>query len=1138
VGLNGNVNSNIIFDHCSFAFGGDEFLSFRGDTHTTTVQNCLFAYGKTGMLAGDSDDTSRGWDFSILNNFWHTIGKRTPNPNSNGRIDVIGNVTYNILNLGMRTSGSIQLNEIGNYYRRAGGHRLNFGGGATPLIHTSNNRFGSTLTENGQDNSVIWGSWLGGPDPQPSDFVADPFPLLNYTDALPDGDDALLQVQNRERGANAYLSNSGTPVYSLDDLDTEAYDQFDSDQYFDWDDGTGNSTQASWELIPQRQWLLDNQPNFGVVVNEHDQSTHTGVVPNSWIINQGLDPATFNPLGNDLDSIYTNIEIYSFGVDNAEIVVAESVAVTPTTATINIPETIDLDVVFTPEDTTNKTGEWQSLDENIATVDSNGVVTPVSQGIVTITFTSNDGGFVASATITVTNETIDAQAVEVNPDAMTLDIGQTQQATVNFTPANTTNQNGTWSSEDENIATVNQNGEVTGVSEGTTNVIFTSEDGGFADSVEIIVADVFFGTYELFNAESDEFIQFITEDTALDMAVIGNQVNFRVIPQGGDNNPDVESVQVQWTGPENGELVQSFPIYSGMADHSADGTQFDSYFVSEGTYNFTITFWDEDNAEGNIVSVDNFALTFFLDNGVIAYAGNDVSICEGEAVTLTATGGTSYLWNTGENTASITVSPNTTTTYSVTVSNDSGDTDADEVIVTVNAIPIAQVTENQTICSGESVTLTASGGDTYLWSNGETSASILVSPTEDTEYTVEVISNGCSSTANTTVTVNESPQLSVSNDTTIITGDSVTLTASGAESYEWNTGDLTASITVSPSETTTYQVTGFLGTCSATAEVTVTVEEVFVASAGEDQRICQNSGSNVELTASAGDSYLWNTGETTQTIYVNPLSTTTYSVTVTSGIQQASDEVTVFVDPNPNVVISNGDSVDILDGDFITLSASGANSYEWSNGATQPNIAVSPSQTTIYEVRGYVNDCYDEKQVTVNVYPEVVANAGEDQLVCLGESIVLTATGGDDYLWSNGETTASIEVSPNVTTDYTVTVFNAMDFDEDTVRVEVASCDVNAELPGEDINNGSFSFDLYPNPASSVVNIKINGSLVVSKISVYDIMGKLVLQQQIENNNLSPSITKQVNVNTLTNGVYFVKMEDGVNEIVRKLIVN
>lgn len=320
VGLNGNVNTNIIFDHCSFAYGGDEFVSFRGDTDTITVQNCLFSYGKTGMLAGDSDDTTRGEDFSILGNLWHTIGKRTPNPNTNGRIDVIGNVTYNILNTLMRTGGSIQLNEIGNYYTEALPSPVNFSNGWTPLIHTSNNRWGSTITANGQDNTQIYSSWLSGRDPISSDFTSTAYTALNYDNTLPDGDESRDRVTNREMGCNAYLNDSGVLTAELDDLDIEAYDEFDSNTKFDWTDGvTSNRTQGNWELIPQRSWLTDNESNFGVIVNEHSQTTHTGVVPNTWITSKGLNPATFNPLGNDLDATYTNIEVYSFGVDNQTI---------------------------------------------------------------------------------------------------------------------------------------------------------------------------------------------------------------------------------------------------------------------------------------------------------------------------------------------------------------------------------------------------------------------------------------------------------------------------------------------------------------------------------------------------------------------------------------------------------------------------------------------------------------------------------------------------------------------------------------------------------------------------------------------------------------------------------------------------
>ncbi|HRC79708.1 MAG TPA: hypothetical protein PLK25_08385, partial [Bacteroidales bacterium] len=141
--------------------------------------------------------------------------------------------------------------------------------------------------------------------------------------------------------------------------------------------------------------------------------------------------------------------------------------------------------------------------------------------------------------------------------------------------------------------------------------------------------------------------------------------------------------------------------------------------------------------------------------------------------------------------------------------------------------PVTASASQISICAGQTSTLTASGADTYTWSNSLGSGSSkTVTPTSTTTYTVTgSLSSGCSNTATVTVTVNSTPTISVTaSPTSICVGGTSVLTASGASTYSWSTGGSTASITVAPTSNTTYTVTGSSGVgCSNTATVTVTV---------------------------------------------------------------------------------------------------------------------------------------------------------------------------------------------------------------------------------------------------------------------------------------------------------------------------
>ncbi|QKX05227.1 T9SS type A sorting domain-containing protein [Aquimarina sp. TRL1] len=449
------------------------------------------------------------------------------------------------------------------------------------------------------------------------------------------------------------------------------------------------------------------------------------------------------------------------------------------------------------------------------------------------------------------------------------------------------------------------------------------------------------------------------------------------------------------------------------------------------TYSVTVT-------ENGCTAIDEVIVTV---NTASIDAGADQTICLGETVTLIATGTGDYLWSTGETTASIEVSPQETTTYTVTTSNDNC-TATDEVIVIVNTVTV-DAGADQSICKGENITLTATGSGDFLWSTGETTASIEVSPQETTTYTVTTTKNGCKATDEVTVTVhNPTVDIEVTPAESICLGESTTLIAIGSGDFLWSTGETTNSIEVSPQETTTYSVIAKEGTCEVIKEITITVHDVQVT-AGDDETICL--GESVTLTATGSGDFLWSTEETTASIEVSPQETTTYTVTTTKNGCKATDEVTVTVH-NPTVDIEVTPAESICLGESTTLIAIGSGDFLWSTGETTNSIEVSPQETTTYSVTATEGNCEVIKEVTIIVHDVQVA-AGDDEMICLGESVTLTATGSGDFLWSTGETTASIEVSPQETTTYTVTVNNNDCTAEDSVTVTVDELSVDA---GED----------------------------------------------------------------------------------------
>lgn len=274
----------------------------------------------------------------------------------------------------------------------------------------------------------------------------------------------------------------------------------------------------------------------------------------------------------------------------------------------------------------------------------------------------------------------------------------------------------------------------------------------------------------------------------------------------------------------------------------------------------------------------------------------------------------------------------------------------------------------------------------YAWTSnpaGFTSSNqnTNVVPSVSTTYTVTATQSGTGCTGSTTVAVNVGGNLNVTTNTpaAICAGGSTTLIASGATTYSWSpslglSSTTGASVIANPATTTTYRVIGFNGGCADTAFVQVVVNPLPLVSGGADVSICQ--GTTTTLNASGASSYVWSpsTGLNTttgSTVIANPATTTTYQVTGTTNGCSASDLVVVTVNAKPIVTV-NTPAV-LCTGQVATLTASGADSYNWSpstglSATTGSTVNAAPLTSTSYTVIGTnVAGCTNSATITVDV---------------------------------------------------------------------------------------------------------------------------------------------------------------------------
>ena len=236
--------------------------------------------------------------------------------------------------------------------------------------------------------------------------------------------------------------------------------------------------------------------------------------------------------------------------------------------------------------------------------------------------------------------------------------------------------------------------------------------------------------------------------------------------------------------------------------------QGDSVLINGIYYTSSTTVYD------TTVSVSGCDSVNITNINVIPYlfSSDSVNICNGDSV---------LIFGTWQNTAGV---------YIDTLAASNGCDSIISINLSISSLPVASINGKDTICFGENTTLTASGGNTFVWSTGDSSATISVSPITNTNYSVIVYNNSCSDTAQISIIVNSLPVVDAGQNVTLNYGQSTTLSASGTNgTYIWSPDEYLSCticpVTVStPEETITYYVTVIDSNgCSASDSVSIFV---------------------------------------------------------------------------------------------------------------------------------------------------------------------------------------------------------------------------------------------------------------------------------------------------------------------------
>lgn len=443
-------------------------------------------------------------------------------------------------------------------------------------------------------------------------------------------------------------------------------------------------------------------------------------------------------------------------------------------------------------------------------------------------------------------------------------------------------------------------------------------------------------------------------------------------------------------------------------------------------------------------------------------AGPDQEICEGESVTLQASGGVTYTWDNGVVDGQEFI-PTGAGTYTVTGVDENGCENTDEMSISIAPVITFDLSSENPDCGETDGSITISGlepNETYEFTynhNGTSQGPTPITTDGSGAYTIEDLGQGtysdflienddvCSEADPASITLTEegAPDVEASENVTICLGEEVTISAtySDGATISWSP-DVVEDEAFTPTEagTFTYTVTATISDCSATDQVTITVNPLPEVDAGDDQEICD--GGSVTLTASGAETYTWDNGVVDGEAF-SPTETTTYTVIgIDANGCENTDEITVTVIPPFTFELDKVDaSCGEMDGEIIISDLSPSTTYTlvYDNGGVtqaEQTVTTNANGEVVLSNLGqgvYANFVLTEGEcnstnpgpIQINEEGAPSVTAPDNVVICIGESVTLTADNPDNATLSwTGNIVDGQEFTPTTagTTVYVVTV--------------------------------------------------------------------------------------------------------------------